>query len=177
METFPWISLYKVRFHCSTWKSTELRFSVRDSNSCLLFRRKPRIVSRMCSGSYYDIRIGKGMASLQILMGVSRMAHYRETLHREQESRYKAWRKIQNTHKSLKASLFESPSLKGCSLEVILLLRDYFSSTGIYTTIFPLGNLLLTSSKNRDKFIAGRVLRTKWKLSPSYNCSVAFEQS
>ena len=30
------------------------------------------------------------MASLQILMGVSRMAHYRETLHREQESRYKA---------------------------------------------------------------------------------------
>lgn len=119
----------------------------------------------------------EGHGFITDLMGVSRMAHYRETLQREQESRYKAWRKIQNTHKSWKASLFESPSLKGCSLEVILLLRDYFSSTGIYTTIFPLGNLLLTSSKNRDKFIASWILRTKWKLSPSYNCSVALEQS
>ena len=54
METFPWIFLYKVHFHCSVWSFTKLRFDVccRYSNSwalCLLFLRKPHMITRMCS--------------------------------------------------------------------------------------------------------------------------------
>lgn len=74
----------------------------------------------------------------QVITGKPYTEHRRADTKPEEKSR---------THIKVEDIPVSKSSLKGCRLEVILLLRDYFSFAGIYATIFPLENLLFSSFK------------------------------
>lgn len=129
---------------------------------------------------YYNISMGTQCDFISYLVGVGRDGPITAKPWQKPEEQAQS-RKKNTEHGSQwkgKASLPESPSLKGCSLEATPSFKSLLSlCEDICRHFFLWKFLLLVSSKNWDKFIASLVLRTKWKLSPSYDCRIALGQS